>query len=64
MLPQTVYRQVASALNTGKHVILTGPPGNGESRLAKAICEFAKDRIVSAAVAKSTATTELDSLRP
>lgn len=31
--------EVVGALRSGKHIILTGPPGTGKSKVAKAICE-------------------------
>ncbi len=31
---------ITKSLQIGKHVILTGPPGTGKSKLAKEICEF------------------------
>ncbi|MDQ0160016.1 AAA family ATPase [Alkalibacillus salilacus] len=34
-----LIEQVSSALKNGKHIILTGPPGTGKSKLASSICE-------------------------
>ncbi|WP_064094126.1 HI_0552 family protein [Rossellomorea aquimaris] len=33
-----LLKQVETALRNGKHIILTGPPGTGKSKLAKQIC--------------------------
>lgn len=41
-LPFHVYGQIASALNTGKHIILIGPPGTGKTTIAHDICEYVK----------------------
>ena len=35
----TIISQIESALKSGKHIILTGPPGTGKSKLAKEICQ-------------------------
>ena len=40
IFPIEVYSQIASALNYGKHVLLTGPPGTGKVNLAQAIGEY------------------------
>ena len=57
-LPSEVYQQVASALNTGKHIILIGPPGTGKTSIAHAICQYVKAQNFSAGTKLTTATAD------
>lgn len=36
---ELIEKQINKAMKSGKHIILTGPPGTGKSKLAKQICE-------------------------
>lgn len=50
---ELLLKRVRTALRTGKHIILTGPPGTGKSKLAKQICN-----ILEADYEMSTATSD------
>jgi MoxR-like ATPase len=57
LLP-SVYRQLAAALNAGKHVILIGPPGTGKTTLAHSICDYARNTAISAGSVPTTASAD------
>jgi MoxR-like ATPase len=53
-----IYAQVVAALNSGKHVILTGPPGTAKTTLAQAVAEAARDAGICRGYTLTTATAD------
>lgn len=47
---ESLQQQINSTLAAGKHIIFTGPPGTGKTRLARAICEHATKTALSETV--------------
>jgi MoxR-like ATPase len=37
--------EIEASLNSGKHIIFTGPPGTGKTKLAKEICQQCQDNL-------------------
>jgi len=56
---EVLLEQVTTAIRNGKHIILTGPPGTGKSKLATKICELynVKSMLVTASSNWSTYET-------
>jgi MoxR-like ATPase len=69
-LAPEIYAQLLAALASGKHVILTGPPGTAKTTLAQAVAEAARDAgqsdgyILTTATADWTTYETIGGLRP
>jgi MoxR-like ATPase len=57
-LADEIYTQVVAALNSGKHVILTGPPGTAKTTLAQAVAEAGRDARLCDGYTLTTATAD------
>jgi MoxR-like ATPase len=70
LLDDNIYAQLAAALSSGKHVILTGPPGTAKTKLAEATAKAASEAgkcsgyLLTTATADWTTTDTIGGFRP
>lgn len=56
-LPPSVLAEAVTALRSGKHLLLSGPPGTGKSTVAAALCRAVRDEQFDIATATADWTT-------
>ncbi|MFL0366090.1 AAA family ATPase [Pseudobacillus sp. 179-B 2D1 NHS] len=62
---ERIIKQVKTTLSKGKHIILTGPPGTGKSKMAKEICQsFGADYLMMTATSDWSAYDTIGGIRP
>jgi MoxR-like ATPase len=70
LLDDVIYGTLIAAVNSGKHVILTGPPGTAKTTLAQLLGELARDaghckgHVLTTATADWTTYETIGGLRP